>query len=207
MVRATQPSPENTSPMTSRRMDIIPVFRDREELQRYLGTQKELDEIGVMYKSQDGKKELLALLKKADPALNGNVEGALNQIDLNREQLEKKEGFLKKMLALPGRALKSLGRTMKKHPVLTTLAGLAGLIALLYFTPALAPTTGEYWGQLVEAFKEVLKKIGIATPAPGVDAVANLPVTGAPVSPEAIEHAGEILQSPSSIDELTRTLQ
>src|SRR3989344_3911429 len=138
MVRATQPSPENTSPMTSRRMDIIPVFRDREELQRYLGTQKELDEIGVMFRTQDGKKELLALLKKADPALNGNVEGALNQIDLNREQLEKKESFLKKMLKLPARALKALGRTMRKHPVLTALGGLAAVIALLYFMPTLA---------------------------------------------------------------------
>lgn len=191
----------------NRRMDVIPVFHDEREVQEYLGTKKRLDELAVMSSTKEGEKEFLSMLKTANPSLNGNIDAARKQADLNIEQLEKKKNFLEKVLSVPGRALKSLGRTMKKHPVLTTIAGLAGLIALLYFTPALAPTTGEYWGQLVEAFKEVLKKIGIATPAPGVDSIAKLPVTGAPVSPEVVERAGEILQSPSSIDELTRTLQ
>jgi hypothetical protein len=188
-------------------MDLVPVFRDEVELQKYLGTQKQLEEIGVMFQTQDGRKELLALLKKADPALNGNVEGALNQIDLNREQLEKKESFLKKMLKMPVRALKALGRTMRRHPILTALGGLAAVIALLYFMPALAPTAGEYGRQLIEAFKGVLQKVGLPTPSPGVDAISKVPITGGPVSPEVVERAGEILQSPGTIDELSRTLQ
>ncbi len=207
MVRPADSASENAQGAATRQMDIVPVFRDQEELREYLGTNKELEEIGVMYKTQDGKQELLALLRKADPSLNGNVEGALEQIDLNREQLEKKESFLKKMLKLPGRALKALGRTMRKHPVLTAIAGLAGFIALLYFMPTIAPTAGEYGRKLIESFKGVLQKEGITTPAAGVDAIAELPVTGAPVSPEIVERAGEILQSPGSIDELTRTLQ
>lgn len=207
MVRVTDSAAENTQSAGSRQMDIVPVFRDQDELREYLGTNKELEEIGVMYKTQDGKQELLALLRKADPSLNGNVEGALEQIDLNREQLEKKESFLKKMLKLPGRALKALGRTMRKHPVLTAIAGLAGFIALLYFMPTIAPTAGDYGRKLIEAFKGVLQKVGISTPAAGVDAIKDLPVTGAPIAPGVVEEAAEILQSPGTIDELTRTLQ
>src|SRR3989344_142019 len=207
MVRATQPSPENAPSMMNPRMDVIPVFHDEREVQEYLGTKKRLEELAVMSGTKEGEKEFLTLLKRANPSLNGNIDAAHEQADLNIEQLEKKKNFLQKMLSVPGRALKSLGRTMKKHTILTALGGLAAVIALLYFMPALAPTTGKYGRQLIEAFKEVLKKVGLPTPTAGVDAIAELPVTGGPVSPDVVERAGEILESSGTINELSRTLQ
>ena len=170
-----------------------------------MDTEKAFQKIGVMMESDDGRKELLQRLHGSNPSLNGNVEKALDQVNLNHEQLEKKEGFFKKMLMLPVRGIQAVGRTIKKHPVLSGIAGIAALIALLYFLP-MPPGVGLFRDNLIEGGKEILRKIGVSLPSPDMDAVSAVPGTGGPVSPEVMKQAEEILQSPSNIQEEIRKL-
>jgi hypothetical protein len=143
-------------------------YRDREVAEARLGMQ--LDEVRAKIQSGKGRKELIEQL-----GLNGNAESVLDGIDLNVEQLEKKEGFLKRMLKLPGRALSSIGMFMKKHPVVSTLVILAlaagGVAAGFYLA-------GE-WELLLskvgldkilggaEAARELIPPIPATSPLPG----------------------------------------
>lgn len=182
------------------------IFRDREGIEQRFGM--ELEKVLELYNSDMGRKQLLEQMQTADPSLNGNIHSAMELVDSNIEQLQKKESFLKKMVKLPVRAVQAVGRTMKKHPVLTAIGGTAALIALLYSIPMLAPGVGAYGTQLIDSFKTVLGKVGVPIPEAAVDAIGAVPVTGgAPLAPEVVEGAGEILQSPGAIDELTETLK
>jgi hypothetical protein len=176
------------------------VFRDRESMEKRFGM--EMERILELYNTDAGKKALLEQMKQSDPTLNGNVEGALNQVNRNIEQLQKKETFLGKMMKFPGNAVKAVGNTMKRHPVLTTAAGIAAIIALLYFTGTLAPTAGQYGSKLVQAFKSVLGKLSIGTPEVAMDATAAVPVTGGTATAEMAEVATEALQSPGMMEEV-----
>lgn len=176
------------------------IFRDRESVEQKFGM--EMERILELYETDKGKKELLERMKKTDPSLNGNIHHAMEQVNANIEQLKKKESFLKKMLMLPVRGVEAVGRTMKKHPVLTTVAGIAALIALLYFTTPLATTAGEYGLTLIDSFKSVLGKLGVPLPEVGVDAVAKVPVTGT-VDPILAEEAAEALHSPGMMGEMS----
>ena len=106
-------------------------YKDRESAEARLGM--ELDKARTMIQSDEGRKELIEKL-----SLNGNANKVLEGIDLNVEQLKKKEGFLKKMLKLPGRTLKATLGLMKRHPVISVLILLAlaagGVATGLYFT-------------------------------------------------------------------------
>ncbi len=181
------------------------IFRDRETLEKKFGL--EMERILELYKSDKGKEDLLKRMKEADPSLNGNVDKALQQVTGNAEQLKKKETFFKKMRMLPIRAAQAVGRTMKKHSILTAVAVTAIIVAILYFMPALAPTAGEYGTRLIQAFKVALSKIGIGTPEAATDIIGSLPVTGGSVSGEVVSEAGEILQSPGAMDALRSALE
>lgn len=177
------------------------VFRDREGIERRFGMK--LEKVLEHFHTEAGKKELLKKMKAADPSLNGNVDSALNLVNKNIEQLQKKESFLKKMLMLPVRGVQAVGRTMKKHPVLTALAGITALIALLYFTTPLGTTIGGYGLQMIDAFKKVLGKLNIPIPKLGVDAVAKVPVAGGPVDPFMAKEAAEAMQSSGLMQQAT----
>lgn len=193
--------------------------------------EKSLEKIAVMMTTAEGRQELLQRLGVANAApearestvsspppkertdttpsekeeVNANVHAALEQLSLNREQLQKKESFLKKMLMLPVRGVQALGRTMKKHKALTAVVGIAALIALLYFLP-MPPGVGRLRDSMIQAGKEVLRKVGVSLPEPAVDAIANVPATGGAVAPEVMRHAEEILSSPSAVQEEIRQL-
>lgn len=210
------PTTVKQGPPPSAPEQLVPTFRSREALVQYLlpphererlDTEKAIRRIEVMMQTDDGRKQLLQRLQEADPSLNGNVEAALEQVNLNREQLQKKESFLKKMLMLPVRGLQAVGRTVKKHPILSAAAGIAVLVAILYLIPMLAPGVGVFRDNLIEGGKEILRKIGVPLPEPGVDAIADVPVTGGPVGPDVIEKGRQILESPANVDEHIHKLQ
>ena len=175
-------------------------YRSRESAETKFGM--ELDKVRTKIQSDEGRRELIQQLN-----LNGNADTVLEGIDLNVEQLKKKESFFMKMLKLPGRAVKSAFNVMGRHPFLTSAAVIAIIIAILYFTPALAPTAGEYGTKLVQAFKGTLAKIGVGTPEAATDAISKLPITGGSVPPEVVREAEEILQSPGMMDELGRVIE
>lgn len=175
-------------------------YKERELAEARLGMQ--LEEARAKIESVEGRKELIEQLN-----LNGDAEQVLDSVDLNLEQLKKKESFFMKMLKLPGRTLKATLGMMKRHPIITGIAGVAILIALLYFMPALAPTAGEYGKNLIQSFKNVLAKIGIGTPEAATDAIGNIPITGGNVPTEVIDGAREILQSPGKMQELRDALK
>lgn len=172
------------------------LFKDRESLERRFGM--EMERIAELYRTDSGKKQLLEAIRKQDPSLNGNVDAALTQVSSNIDQLKKKESFLTKMLKLPVRAVQAVGRTMKRHPFLTAAAGIAAILALLYFTGPLAQTAGQYGTTLVESFKGVLSKIGLATPEVAVEATGAVPVTGEAVGEEVARQAAEAFISPGT---------
>lgn len=170
------------------------IFKDRESIEKRFGM--EMEKILERQRTEEGKRELLERMKSVDPALNGNVEHALQHVNRNIEVLQKKEGFLTKMVKLPGRAVSAVGRGIKKHPILSASVGIAALLALLYFTGPLATTSGEYGQQLVDAFKKTMGKLHVATPEVAVDQVAKVPVTGEVVGQEAADLATRAFQSP-----------
>lgn len=181
------------------------IFRDRESMEKRFGL--EMERILELHKTNVGKQELLQKMKDADPTLNGNADKAMKQVRGNIEQLQKKESFFKRMLTLPPRAMQAVGTTMSKHKKLSAVAVVAAIIAIAYFTPALAPTAGQYGTKLIQALKTTLTKVGIATPEAATDMIGSLPVTGGPVSDEVVREAGEILQSPGAMKELGSLLK
>ncbi len=180
------------------------LFRDRKELENRFGLQ--MERISELSKTDKGKQELLQRMKKADPSLNGDIDKALAQVDTNIRQLEKKESFLKKMLMMPVRAVKAVGRTMWRHKVLSAVAIIAGIIALLYFTPTLAPAAGEYGRRLIEAFKTQLAKLKMPTPQTAVESAGKSGITGGPVSPSVARAAAAAAESPGEMAAGTQTL-
>ncbi len=183
----------NTSQSTERMIggdgasetDGMPIFKSPEAIQKYLGMEGDLEKIRVMSQTAEGKEELLKKIKEANPEINGEADKALEQIQLNAEQLEKKESFLRKMLKLPGKALSSIGNTIKKHPILSAAAAIAAIIALLYFMPTLAPGVGALKDKIITAGKAVLQKIGIGSASVSTEAIASTGVTGTAVSDSA----------------------
>jgi len=132
----------------------LPTKRLFEERLKMLGIQKTLDEIEQELNTQEGKQRIARAIKDADSSVNGNIDGILDQIDLNREQLQKKESFFKRMLKLPGKALNSVWRTIKKHPYLTATLLIALATGGAYYLGYLPKVD---WGSLWARLKNLLK--------------------------------------------------
>lgn len=177
------------------------VFRDREAVEGRFGIQ--IDRLREMLRSDEGRRTIMEEMHRIDNGLNGQSEQALRQLDRNIDQIKKKESFLTKMAKAPFRACKKAVECLVKHPVLSSAAIIAILIAILYFTPTLAPTAGEYGNALIERFKEVLRRFHIASPEIATDAVGKVAVTGGPVSESVAEVAREVFVSPGSMTEQT----
>ena len=173
------------------------VFKDREELEQKFGM--ELERIIELYQSDKGRMELLEKMKE-EGVHDENVDAALQIVSQNAEQLQKKESFMKKMLMLPVRGFKAVGRTMRKHPVLTAVAGVAALIALLYFMPA-PPGVGALRDSMIEGGKKILEKIGVGLPEAATDAIGEIPVTSGPVGSEVLDAGAEIISTPENVFE------
>jgi|GEM_PF-1500880 hypothetical protein len=124
--------------------EIFPASRNRNEFSENLGTEMTLEQIAEKLKTQEGKMEVLQMIKDVNPELNGNVEKAGDIVKLNTEQLLMKESFIKKMLKLPGRAMDKTWETVKKHPVLTAVLLVAIAAAGAYYMGYL-PQLGT-WG-------------------------------------------------------------
>lgn len=92
----------------------MPVAKEPRDLERYYGT-TDLDKIRLNMKTNEGKSALLESVRKNNPDVR-DVEKAADQVELNTEQLKKKESFLMKTLKFPIR-----------HPFLT-LIGVAGAL-------------------------------------------------------------------------------
>ncbi len=153
------------------------LFRDRESVEKRFGM--EMERVLELRKSKEGQRELLQKMHDADPSLNGDAKQVLETVNTNIEQLKKKESFLMKMVKMPVRAVQAVGRTIRKHPVLSGLGAIAILAALIYFFGPAATSLGEVASAASESFKNnVLGKIGVPTPGVGMGAAADLPVTG-----------------------------
>lgn len=110
----------------------FPVFRTREQMDTYLrglGYMK-LDKLNAVKESTEERQRLAEALKN-DPHTNGNAEALVDHLQLNHQELERKESWYKRILKLPGKAVRWTWETVKKHPILTT-AVVASI--LLYYT-------------------------------------------------------------------------
>ena len=56
--------------------EIFPASRNRNEFSENLGTEMTLEQIAEKLKTQEGKMEVLQMIKDVNPELNGNVEKA-----------------------------------------------------------------------------------------------------------------------------------
>jgi hypothetical protein len=139
--------------------------------------------------------------------LNGRSEAVERTYRLHQQEFARKESLLGKTWRWTKEAagtatdvvtapFRWTWNSFKKRPVLTSAAIAALILAGLYFTPTLAPTVGEYGAGLIEGFKGVLGKVGMATPLTAVDAVAQVPVTGLEGAEAAAEAAAEAFASP-----------
>jgi hypothetical protein len=171
------------------------IFRDRQAIEKRFGM--EMEKVLELYNSDDGRKKLLLQMKQIDPSLNGNVDNALRTVSENMEELKKKESFLAKMLKLPVRTVKAVAKTVMKYPVLSALGVAAIIAALIYFFGPTAATVGSVASKAGAIFKDtVLTKIGVPTPSIGMEAAAELPVSGGLADPSiaatVAESAGEM---------------
>lgn len=175
------------------------VAPNRESLKRRFDGM-ELERVKELLRSDEGKKQLLTLMKESDPSLTGDVDRVLSVVDRNVEQLEKKESFLTKVLMMPVHAAKAVGMTIIKHPVLSAI-GAAGIVALLiYFFGPAAGTVGELGQRGVEFFGEtVLSEVPVPTPGAGFGAAAEVPAIGGLAGPDAMAGAAESLESAGNL--------
>ena len=77
-----------------------------------------------MSQTAEGKEELLKKIKEANPEINGEADKSFGAIQLNAEQLERRKTFLQNAEALVGKALSSIGNTIKSirfYPLLLQL--------------------------------------------------------------------------------------
>lgn len=181
------------------------IFRDRESLEDRFGL--ELERILELRKSKEGQRELLTRMKEADPTLNGEGEKVLKQVDRNVEQLKKKETFFESVAKFPQRTIKSALSAMYHHPFLTAAGGIAAILALLYFSPALATTGGQYGQKLIDAFRNVMGKLKNPLPTVGTDAVGKVGVMSGGASEAAVEAVGNAYESPSILGDITQNLR
>ncbi len=110
----------------------FPVFRTRKEMNEFLEGigYREIDRLATVGRSVEDREILLKKLKEADPSLNGNADALIDHLNLNHQEIERKESWLKKLLKLPGKVLSYIWSTIKAHPFLTT----AAVVGLLYYT-------------------------------------------------------------------------
>lgn len=102
-----------------------------------------IEELRANADSIEGRKKLMKKLN-----LNGNADQVIEGLDLNMEQIQKKESFLKKMLKAPGRMTMATLNLMKKHPIASTLALLALTAGGIGFAAWKAPAIITWLGEL-----------------------------------------------------------
>ncbi len=139
--------------------------------------------------------------------LNGRSEAVERTYRLHQQEFARKEtllgttwrwtkntaGFAADVVSAPFRWT---WQSFKSHPILTTVGIAAIIVAILYFTGPLAPTAGDFGAGLIESFKGVLAKVGVAVPEVAVDATAAVPVTGDVASQAVAEQAAASFASP-----------
>lgn len=126
--KPSAPSPESK----------VPTFYRGSDLSRYLTDTMGEDTLTAIGKAKDNKERqrvLVEALRKAHPEMNGEAEKEARKLLLNKQELERKEGWFTKLWKAPFRAMGWVGKkTFVEHPVLST----AVVLALLYwFSPAL----------------------------------------------------------------------
>lgn len=187
---------------------LVPINRvaSLEELDREFESRYGMEVLQTLKDSNLSQQQMVEELQRKHK-LNGQSEAIERTYRLHQQEFARKEtllgttwrytkntvGFAADVVTAPFRWT---WESFKRRPVLTTAAIAALIIAALYFTPTLAPTAGEYGAALIESFKGVLGRLGLATPATGVDAVAAVPVTGVEGSEAAAQAAAEAFASP-----------
>ncbi len=175
------------------------VSSDREGLEQNFNGMA-LEKVKQLLQTDKGKKELLQMMKQADPSLGGDVDKLITLVDGNVEQLEKKESFLKKVAMMPVRTLKAVGRTIVDHPWLSAFGAVAIIALLIYFFGPAAGTVGALREKATELFGEyVLKKVPVPTPTAGFGAAAEVPVGSGLLGPDAIERAAASAESAGTL--------
>ena|SRR3989338_2146838 len=113
---------------------VFPEFRSRSEFEEYLSCigYRRLDRLHEAAHSTEERERLAEALRAANPDLNGQLEGLIDHLILNDQELQRKESFLSKALKLPGHVLSAAWDTVKNHPVLT---GTVVLVLLYFFAP------------------------------------------------------------------------
>jgi|GEM_PF-6904400 len=112
----------------------VPVFRNKGDLESYVEQQAGagvVDRIRAAKNTTEAKAILNEAFRSAHPEMNGDAEKMAERLSLNRNELEKKEGWFKWLLMAPIRGAKWVfKKTFVEHPILTTIA----IGALLWYT-------------------------------------------------------------------------
>ncbi|TSC57694.1 MAG: hypothetical protein Greene041619_1029 [Candidatus Peregrinibacteria bacterium Greene0416_19] len=114
--------PTDMAPLALKDIPVegLPVVKDTRELADVYG-EKDLKLVRAKLQTNEGKAQLLSQIQEKNPGVK-DVEKAADQVNLNTEQLQKKEGFLTRMVKYPFR-----------HPY-KTAAGVIGVSAVVAAT-------------------------------------------------------------------------
>ncbi|MBM3230806.1 hypothetical protein FJZ28_00590 [Candidatus Peregrinibacteria bacterium] len=185
---------ESSNPETAQGIEqMLPDFENAQEIREYYGLRDD-----ITLQSEKDEVELLDRMRERHPDFNGRLNEAHEYVSsLYRQHLTRNALQEDVKSEVSEAQVEKQKSWFRRHPWLTAGAGVAALLALLYFTGPLATTAGEYGGALIESFKTVLAKIGIGTPAVLTEAAGDVAV-GTEVGAEAAELAAEAFQSAGS---------
>jgi len=171
---------------------FLPVFENAKSIRDYYDLR---DDIKLV--SEEEELELLDRMREKHPELNGKLEEARDYIsNLYRQHLVRNEVQASVAEEVSEPQMEKQKSFFRRHPFLTTAAGIAALLALLYFTGPAATTAGDFGAGLIESFKGVLGKIGVGIPEVAVESTAAVAVTGEAIAPEVAEAAANAFVSP-----------
>jgi len=209
----TDASPEVPKAERKERFEF-PVFKTREELGEYLDeVGYDIDRLGALGDSVSDREKLLMALQEKHPALNGQASALIEHLRLNHQELERKEGWFKSFIKLPGRAMKAAWETIKAHPYITTAVVIALTAAALYYTGAgasavgwiksklLGSMIGEGAAQAQQAAQGAAEAVGEAAGEAGeaaVEAARQATETVGDIIPDILEGAQDIGNIPGS---------
>ncbi len=130
----------------------------------------------------DRRRLLVDALHRKHPEMNGRAERVADRLLLNKQEVERKEGWFTWLVKAPFRAMGWVWQKMKEHPYITA----AAVIALLYFTGIGSSIIAKIQAWRAAGYDAAAARIGTSTITPAAPAAPNLlppGVTHLPVPP------------------------
>ncbi|MDD5623581.1 MAG: hypothetical protein PHI23_02640 [Candidatus Peribacteraceae bacterium] len=182
----------------------VPTFERNADLRRYIG-EETLTALGKAKNNTDRHRLLVEALRKEHPEMNGEAEKEARKILVNKQELERKEGWFSWIVKAPFRGLGWVWKkTFVEHPILTTLvltvAG--GTLAWYWLSKGAAGAAAARGAAAMKGFRDAAEaaraaEAGSALEGAGsaLGGASNIPLEGA----QGLESAGGAFLDPSRV--------